>query len=166
MPFATYFPFGNNPGTGYNLDLSLDKAFPGVILDAYQQGTEPLGAYCVQREVNGDLYSVVNAEWNGTSWQQINSATPSSALQLTNTGLSLLTAPANSPTPIVWTVTAFTGGGIQLFTPQQYGAVGDGHNDDTSAIQQMFDAIALNGGGIAFFNVGNYKTTYPVTIAN
>lgn len=104
------FPWGNNPGTAFTGPFILASAFPGVVYNGNGQSAEPLGVYAVTREVSGSLWSVNNADWNGSGWQQVNSALPSSALVLLNSQLQFLTAPANSPTPIVWTIFTISGG--------------------------------------------------------
>ena len=47
----------------------------------------------------------------------------------------------------------------QVVTPQKYGAVGDGINDDTQAIKQ-----ALETGGLIYFPAGRYKVTSQITV--
>ena len=46
-----------------------------------------------------------------------------------------------------------------------YGAVGNGSNDDTSAIQAALDAADSAGGGVVFFPAGTYKVTDTLTYA-
>lgn len=50
-----------------------------------------------------------------------------------------------------------------FITPQMYGAIGDGVNDDTEAIQAAFDACK---GGVVYFPAGRYKTTSQLTCYN
>lgn len=45
-----------------------------------------------------------------------------------------------------------------------YGAVGDGSTDDTTAIQAALDAADAAGGGIVFFPLGDYKITTALTL--
>lgn len=45
-----------------------------------------------------------------------------------------------------------------------YGAVGDGVNDDTSAIQGAINAVIGTGGGAVYFPNGTYKITSKLTI--
>jgi hypothetical protein len=49
-----------------------------------------------------------------------------------------------------------------LITPQDYGALGNGVHDDTSAIQQAINAAQVAGGQIVFFPPGTYMVT-PVS---
>lgn len=48
-------------------------------------------------------------------------------------------------------------------TPQMYGAVGDGTTDDTAAMQDAFDNVAINGKYL-FIPKGRYKVTSPITV--
>lgn len=45
-----------------------------------------------------------------------------------------------------------------------YGAVGDGSNNDTTAIQAAIDACEAAGGGTVYFPRGNYKVTASLTV--
>ena len=49
---------------------------------------------------------------------------------------------------------------------KDFGAVGDGSNDDTTAIQAAINAVQTAGGGTVFFPPGTYKTTVPLTISS
>lgn len=49
---------------------------------------------------------------------------------------------------------------------KDYGAVGDGVNDDTEAIQAAIDALASVQGGTVFFPVGFYLITDSLVISN
>lgn len=51
-------------------------------------------------------------------------------------------------------------------TPQDYGALGNGTNDDTSAIQAAITAIAAAGGGILFVPAGTYKLTAALSLTS
>lgn len=48
-----------------------------------------------------------------------------------------------------------------IFNVKEYGAIGNGSNDDTTAIQL---AITASNNGIIFFPKGTYKTTVPILI--
>lgn len=48
---------------------------------------------------------------------------------------------------------------------KDFGAVGDGSTDDTTAIQNAIDSLP-NGGGIVLFPVGNYRITSTLTVGN
>ena len=67
---------------------------------------------------------------------------------------SLGIVPADTPAPE---------GGALLFDVKDYGAIGDGVADDTSAINQALDACYASGGGTILFDSGQ---TYRVTRVN
>lgn len=50
-------------------------------------------------------------------------------------------------------------------TPQEFGAVADGSNDDTAAIQAAVNFVSLQGGGTVYFPEGSYKVTSTITVA-
>ena len=76
--------------------------------------------------------------------------------------------PPNSSTTIgvgrdaALTAMQTTSGGT--FNVKSFGAVGDGSNDDTEAIQAVFDAAP--DGSVVFFDNGSYKTTSQLTVSN
>lgn len=45
-----------------------------------------------------------------------------------------------------------------------FGAVGDGSNDDTAAIQAAIDAVVAGGGGSVYFPTGTYKLTDTLVV--
>ncbi len=47
----------------------------------------------------------------------------------------------------------------QYFSVKDFGAIGDGINDDTTAIQATIDFASQAGGGVVFFPTGNYKVS-------
>src|SRR5579863_8844845 len=47
-----------------------------------------------------------------------------------------------------------------------FGAKGDGHTDDTAAIQKAINAVAASGGGSVVFNVARYYTTGTFVVPN
>jgi len=53
------------------------------------------------------------------------------------------------------------GNGVNQYwvTPQEFGAFGDGNNDDSIAIQKAIDALAAQNGGIVYLPTGNYFLT-------
>ena len=52
----------------------------------------------------------------------------------------------------------------ETFNVKSFGAVGDGSNDDTDAIQTAFDAAP--DGSVVVFDDGSYKTTSQLTVSN
>lgn len=54
---------------------------------------------------------------------------------------------------------------VGYVTPQDYGAVGDGVNDDTTAIQAALNAVATNGSTV-FFPPGIYLITASLVVNN
>ena len=49
---------------------------------------------------------------------------------------------------------------------KDFGAVGDGHADDTAAIQKAIDKAGASGGGIVFLPAGTYATTEVLRVAS
>ena len=54
----------------------------------------------------------------------------------------------------------------EMYSVLDFGAVGDGTTDDTSAIQNAINAVGTNGGGIVYFPEGTYKTTAVLTMTS
>jgi hypothetical protein len=52
------------------------------------------------------------------------------------------------------------------FNVKQYGAIGNGTADDTSAIQASINAAINAGGGIVFFPAGTYKVSSPLNLSS
>lgn len=52
------------------------------------------------------------------------------------------------------------------FNVKDYGAVGDGSTDDTTAIQSAITACGTAGGGVVYFPKGSYKTTSTLTVSS
>lgn len=50
--------------------------------------------------------------------------------------------------------------GLNIVTPKQFGAVGDGEADDTAAVQAALDAA-----GMVYFPAGRYKVTSPLVVS-
>lgn len=51
-------------------------------------------------------------------------------------------------------------------TPQDFGALGNGVNDDTTACQAALNEIKRLGGGIVYFGPGTYKISSPLSLNN
>jgi hypothetical protein len=51
-----------------------------------------------------------------------------------------------------------------IVSVKEFGAVGDGVADDTTAIQNAINAVNTVGGGIVLFPVGTYKTISPLKL--
>lgn len=84
------------------IDTLIQKLFPGIQLF----GTETGGGQNDIREINGTTWIATNVLWNPalSAYTQANPAQPSAALTIAPNGtVATQTAPANSPTPIVWT---------------------------------------------------------------
>lgn len=54
-------------------------------------------------------------------------------------------------------------GGALFYNVKDYGAVGNGSADDTSAINSAYSAASAAGGGILYFPKGTYKVTSTLT---
>lgn len=54
--------------------------------------------------------------------------------------------------------------GAAFYNVKGYGALGDGSNDDTSAIQDAIDAAETAGGGLVIFPAGTYKITSQINL--
>jgi len=54
---------------------------------------------------------------------------------------------------------------LQL-TPQDFGALGDGLHDDTSAIQAALNALKAAGGGTLYLSPGTYKTSATISLSS
>jgi hypothetical protein len=52
----------------------------------------------------------------------------------------------------------------EFVSVRDYGTVGDGVTDDTTAIQKALDAVQAAGGGTVFIPVGTYKTTATLNL--
>jgi polygalacturonase len=51
-----------------------------------------------------------------------------------------------------------------LISVKDFGATGNGSTDDTTAIQNTFNAVCAAGGGIAYLPAGTYKTSSALTL--
>jgi hypothetical protein len=54
----------------------------------------------------------------------------------------------------------------QTFNVRQFGAKGDGSNNDTLSVQACFDAVKNNGNGSVYLPAGNYLCTADITLLN
>lgn len=119
MSVTSDFAFGSNsPG----LDVYIQKSFPGVILN----GTEVSGGWADVREVNGQLWSVINATWSSalSAYIQTVPTKASYAFVITSTGFLYLTASAGAPSPITWSATSTGASGLIFTTAVGLTAVG------------------------------------------
>jgi hypothetical protein len=151
---ATAPPFAVEPATaGMVANLDADK-LDGQHGSFYQTVTNLIGV------VQGDLLygsatDVVSKLAKNTSATRYLSNTGSSnnpawAQVALATGVSGILPQAN--------------GGFPFINVKEYGAVGDGSTDDTTAIQNALNALSGNGGCV-YFPVGTYKITSELTTA-
>ena len=114
---STGYPFVNPTPTQ---DFLVQKPDPAIEL----AGTEPNGVWVDLREITGAWWLTTNATFNdstGIGFEQVNPLLPSSALSLSTSGvLSVLTAAAGAPNPIVWTTQTITSVALPI-TPSEGG---------------------------------------------
>ncbi len=134
----------------------------GALNGIYVAGPTPARAFdmdqdylspVVAKEVVGAVVPVTEGTANaGTFWR------------CTNIGL-----PVIGTTAITFAQWATGGGGgggsSQFYSVTDYGAVGDGTTDDTTAIEDTFDAADATGGGVIYFppTADYYKITTLIT---
>jgi hypothetical protein len=79
---------------------------------------------------------------------------------LISAGNQMLTATDVSPVALTGTSSAINVGALaDAYPVNTFGAKGDGHTDDTAAIQSAINAAAAAGGGSVVLNVARYYTT-------
>jgi len=80
-------------------------------------------------------------------------------------GNQMITATDVSPAALTGTSNPITVGVlVDAFLVNTFGAKGDGHSDDTAAIQNAINAAAAAGGGSVVLNVARYYTTGTLTV--
>jgi hypothetical protein len=154
---VTDFNFG---GASPANDALVQKQWPGVQLN----GTELSGEWSEVREIQGSLWSTINATWNPSllGFSQVNPLLPSYAQVLSSAGLQYKTAIAGATSPIVWATTTTFGSPLGLANLKDYGATGNGVTDDTAAIQAWLNVIQTGVPG--WVPEGTYLFTSQLTI--
>jgi hypothetical protein len=80
-------------------------------------------------------------------------------------GNQMITATDVSPAALTGTSNPITVGAlVDAFLVNTFGAKGDGHSDDTVAIQNAINAAAAAGGGSVVLDVARYYTTGTLTV--
>ena len=104
-----------------------------------------------------DLSSAAQSNLTAAS-TALQSVSSSSLTDATTVGKSLITAASQSAARLAL--------GPQYFDVRDYGAVGDGSTDSTSAIQAALDAAAAAKGGVVFFPSGVFKISAALDLGS
>jgi hypothetical protein len=118
------------------------------------------GAQYAYLETDGDTVTFVNglhvgAEVKFTTSQLNSSASQSDAFQVSYTP------------PFIGSVTTNVGDKLaQTVSVTDFGAVGDGVTDDSSAIQAAIDSLDLQNGGLLYLPQGTYVIDAPLILPN
>jgi hypothetical protein len=168
-----YMPGTTTPVTVFADPAAVSAVTAPVTLDTggrFPYATYPNGIYATQpvrmliQDANALTVSDVTFESGAGSTGIANSSFPSETTvdQVATAIGASLGGPDGKYQPFVGTTAQTVQSvlrGIQL-TPQDFGAIGDGNADDTSAVQAMVTKLAALGGGRAWFPAGK---TYKVT---
>lgn len=133
-------------------DVVISKSFPAV---EYVPVAPEVGTYFEDREINGVMYRLQNATYDGTQWTAKTSAASFATTFNADGSISHYMVPAGVSS---WTTWQYLGNGQQrVFNVRDFGAVGDGNADDTTAIQDAAAAAAASAiGGYIYLPAGKY----------
>jgi hypothetical protein len=117
--------------------------FDGTVGEAFD--------YALDQEITGNIYRAINAEYSTAGWSQKDSSVPAFALIQYGEDGSLGHLAQSASEPPFW-----TGGGQRcVYDVRDFGAIGDGVTDDTTAINNAAAAVG-SGGGIVYLPTGRY----------
>ncbi len=152
--------------TGLTIILSLDTTSNGTVtLNINSLGTKSV----MKNSSTGTAINLTGSDltegrqylfvYDGAEWLWV-SANSADQINIVGTSQNLVTVGADNTLLGTTTQSTVTG----FYNVKVYGAVGDGSNDDTTAIQAAINAVPTFG-GVVFFPSGAYKITSSLTIA-